>query len=111
MSDFSTMSDLDKNRALAEWLEWQLRQVKNRIRELEVKEQQEQRARERARAEMSWKIQPRRGGMAAMLHRGGCATYSEQFGFINREEALIALGEPDIEACPICTPETGLTNG
>ncbi|MCX4681972.1 hypothetical protein OG413_43045 [Streptomyces sp. NBC_01433] len=66
------ISDLDKNRVLAEWLEWQLRQVRSRIRELEVKEQQEERARQRARAEQSWKIQPQRGGMPAMLHRGGC---------------------------------------
>ncbi|MFB6986150.1 hypothetical protein [Streptomyces sp. NPDC056304] len=60
------ISDLDKNRALADWLEWQLRQVRNRIRELEVREQQEARARERARAEQSWKIQPQRAGRPAM---------------------------------------------
>ncbi|WP_392838707.1 DUF6233 domain-containing protein [Streptomyces sp. LN500] len=111
MSDPSQISDLDKNRALVEWLRWQLRQAENRVRELEVAEEQERRRKERARAEMSWKIQPQRGGMQAMLHRGGCTTYSEQFGFINREEAIIALGEPDIESCPICTPETGLTSG
>jgi TolA-binding protein len=102
------MSDLDKNRALVEWLEWQLRQTKNRVRELEVQEEQERRRKERARAEMSWKIQPQRTGESAMLHRGGC-TLSPDYGFINREEAMIALAEPDIEPCQICHPETGLT--
>ncbi|MFD4863187.1 hypothetical protein [Streptomyces atratus] len=66
------MSDLDKNRALVDWLRYQLRQAENRVQELEVKELQEQRARERARAEQSWKIQPKRSGETAMLHRGGC---------------------------------------
>jgi TolA-binding protein len=103
-----SLSDLDKNRALAEWLEYSLRQTRNRIRELEIQEQQEQRRRERARAEQSWKIQPKRTGDTAMLHRGGC-TLCADMGFINREEAIIALAEPDIEACQICHPETGLT--
>ncbi|MFD9605294.1 DUF6233 domain-containing protein [Streptomyces sp. NPDC056441] len=101
-------SDLDKNRALVDWLRYQLRQAENRVRELEVKELQEQRARERARAEQSWKIQPKRSGETAMLHRGGCGLYSAQLGFINRQEAIIALDEPDIEACQICNPQTGL---
>ncbi|MFE5097355.1 DUF6233 domain-containing protein [Streptomyces sp. NPDC056638] len=103
------ISDLDKNRALVDWLRYQLRQAENRVRELEVKELQEQRARERARAERSWKIQPKRSGETAMLHRGGCSLYSAQLGFINRQEAIIALDEPDIEACQICNPQTGLT--
>ncbi|MFE7403205.1 DUF6233 domain-containing protein [Streptomyces sp. NPDC057557] len=103
------ISDLDKNRALVDWLRYQLRQAENRVRELEVKELQEQRVRERARAEQSWKIQPKRSGETAMLHRGGCSLYSTQLGFINRQEAIIALDEPDIEACQICNPQTGLT--
>ncbi|MFE2936905.1 DUF6233 domain-containing protein [Streptomyces sp. NPDC059278] len=108
MSVPGAISDLDKNRALAEWLEWQLRQVRGRIRELEIKEQQEARDRERARAERSWKIQPQRGGSTALLHRGGCSLYSARFGFISREDAVIALAEPGIEPCQICNPQTGL---
>ncbi|MFE7402529.1 DUF6233 domain-containing protein [Streptomyces sp. NPDC057557] len=104
------MSDLDKNRALVDWLRYQLRQAENRVRELEVKELQEQRARERARAEQSWKSQPKRSGETAM-HRGGCGLYSAQLGFINRQEAIIAMNEPDIEACQIYKPETGLVDG
>ncbi|MFF2902918.1 DUF6233 domain-containing protein, partial [Streptomyces sp. NPDC057966] len=91
------ISDLDKNQALEQWLEWQLRQVRGRIRELQAKEQQEARAQERARAEQSWKIQPQRSGSTALLHRGGCSLYSARFGFISREDALIALAEPGIE--------------
>ncbi|MET7497992.1 DUF6233 domain-containing protein [Streptomyces sp900116325] len=80
----------------------------SRIRELEIQEQQEQRRQERARAEQSWKIEPKRTGDTAMLHRGGC-TLCADMGFINREEAIIVLAEPHIEACQVCTPQTGLT--
>ncbi|MEU9321715.1 DUF6233 domain-containing protein [Streptomyces sp. NPDC048295] len=99
--------DLDKNRALEQWLEWwQLRQVRGRIRELEIRERQE--GRERARAEQSRKIQPQRSGRTALLHRGGCGLYNAALGFLDREEALIALAEPDIEPCEVCRPEAGL---
>jgi hypothetical protein len=103
-------SDLEKNRILLDWLRWQVGATERRIRELEVQEAQERARRERARAEMSWKIQPQRSSQVALLHRGGCATYKDQVGFINREEALIALAEPDIEPCEVCRPETGLTS-
>ena len=109
MSDPGGMTPLDKNRAVAEWLEYQLRQVKSRIRELEVAEEQERRRVELARAGMRWKIQPQRSNSAALVHRGDCSLYPADGGFISREDALIALAEPDIEACPICRPDTGLT--
>lgn len=102
---------LEKNRALAEWLEYQLRQVRGRIRELEVQEEQARRRREQARAEMSWKIQPQRSNATALLHRGNCALFnSGGGGFINREDAMVALAEPDIQPCEICRPETGLAS-
>ncbi|MEU5660125.1 DUF6233 domain-containing protein [Streptomyces sp. NPDC047737] len=102
---------LEKNRALEEWLEFQLRQVRGRIRELEVQEEQERRRRAVAYAEQRWKIQPQRSNAQALLHRGNCTLFeSGGGGFINREEAMIALAEPDIHPCEICRPDTGLTS-
>lgn len=108
MSEHGSISRLDKLRALAEWLDWQLGQTRNKIRELEIQEQQDKRRREQARAGQSWKIQPQRSSASALLHRGNCTLYKNGFGFISREEALIALAEPDVEACQICNPQTGL---
>ncbi|WP_329043005.1 DUF6233 domain-containing protein [Streptomyces sp. NBC_00178] len=102
------ISDLEKNRALLEWLRWQVGLTERRVRELEIQEAQEQERRERARAEMSFKIQPQRSSSAALLHRGGCATYPDQIGLISREDATVALADPDIEPCQVCRPQTGL---
>ncbi|MFG2540626.1 DUF6233 domain-containing protein [Streptomyces sp. NPDC048511] len=102
-------TQLEKNRALAEWLEYQLRQVRGRIRELEVQEEQERRRREAAYAAQRWKIQPQRSSSVALVHRGDCSLYQVEGGYISREDAMVALAEPDIEACEICRPDTGLT--
>ncbi|MDF9874677.1 DUF6233 domain-containing protein [Streptomyces sp. NPDC001110] len=69
---------------------------------------QEQARRERARAEMAFKIQPQRSSSTALLHRGGCSTYPDQVGLISREGAMVALAEPGIEPCEVCRPQTGL---
>ncbi|MGP3749901.1 DUF6233 domain-containing protein [Streptomyces sp. IBSNAI001] len=103
-----TISDLEKNRVLLDWLRWQVGQTERRIRELEIQEAQERGRQERARSGMLWKIQPQRSSSVALLHRGGCATYLDRVGLISREDALVALAEPDIEPCQICRPDTGL---
>ncbi|MGW1817321.1 DUF6233 domain-containing protein [Streptomyces sp. NPDC002125] len=108
MPDSSGISRLEKWRATREYLAWQLRCADQKVRELEAQEQQEKKRREQARAEQSWKIQPQRSSVNALLHRGNCTLYKNDFGFIIREEAVIALAEPDIEACQICNPQTGL---
>ncbi|WP_239476263.1 DUF6233 domain-containing protein [Streptomyces sp. CS090A] len=102
---------LEKNRALEEWLRYQLGQVQARIRELEVQEAEERRRRQQAYAGLHWKIQPQRSNEAALLHRGDCGTYPVQGGFIGRDDAVIALSMPEVEPCPICRPETGLAQG
>ncbi|MFJ3704031.1 MULTISPECIES: DUF6233 domain-containing protein [Streptomyces] len=102
------ISRLEKWRATREYLAWQLRHADHRIRELEALEQRERHLRERARAERSWKIQPQRSSSSALLHRGNCTLYRNDSGFISRDEAIIALAEPDIEPCQICNPQTGL---
>ncbi|MFI6896697.1 hypothetical protein ACIBM4_21560 [Streptomyces sp. NPDC050256] len=71
-----TIGDLEKNRVLLDWLRWQVGQTERRIRELEMHESQDRERRERA--EMSWKVQPRRSSSVALLHRGGSATYPDQ---------------------------------
>ncbi|MEF9915715.1 DUF6233 domain-containing protein [Streptomyces sp. P5-A9] len=99
---------LEKNRALLEWLEYQVGQVKNRIRELEIQEDQERRRRAAAHAAQRWKIQPQRSNATALLHRGDCTLYPTDAGYISREDAMVALAEPDIQPCEICRPDTGL---
>ncbi|MFC8230725.1 DUF6233 domain-containing protein [Streptomyces sp. NPDC057287] len=32
-------------------------------------------------------------------------------GLISREDAMVALAEPDIEPCEVCRPDAGLTRG
>ncbi|MFF4338131.1 DUF6233 domain-containing protein [[Kitasatospora] papulosa] len=103
-------TDLEKNRILLDWLRWQVGATERRIRELEVQEAQERARREAAHAALRWKIQPQRSNATALLHRGDCTLYAMDGGFINREEAMIALAEPDIEPCEICRPDTGLTS-
>ncbi|MFG2676994.1 DUF6233 domain-containing protein [Streptomyces sp. NPDC048445] len=103
------VSDLDKNRALAAWLEYQLRQVKNRVRELEAAAEQE--ARVRARGSASWVIQPQHADRPAVLHRGDCALATGKQVPIGRVEARVALGESYIVTCETCRPETGLADG
>ncbi|MFE7394793.1 DUF6233 domain-containing protein [Streptomyces sp. NPDC057582] len=129
MSDPGSVSRLDKLRALEEWLDWQLRQTRGRIRELEAQErqghqQQEQRAREK-RVQGKPRVEETRskerrsrtpdwgiddigvGTLQSEVHRGDCFAAGKRLRAISREQALAALagGAP---ACEVCRPDTAL---
>jgi hypothetical protein len=110
MSDLSPSERLAKLAALEEWLDWQLMDTRRKKREAEQAVEDERRRRERAHAELNFKIEPKRAGRDAKLHRGGCNLYRHEMGYITRDDALIALedeGTP-IEACAICNPMSAL---
>ncbi|MFI8792646.1 DUF6233 domain-containing protein [Streptomyces sp. NPDC055105] len=110
MSDLPPSERLAKLAALEEWLEWQLMDTRRRKREAEQAVEEDRRRRERAHAELNFKIEPQRAGRDAKLHRGGCNLYKNQMGFIGRDDALIALeiDDPPIEPCAICNPRSAL---
>lgn len=91
--------------------EQHLAQINRWIVEEEQREAEAERRQERAHAERRWKIEPQHGDRPALLHRGGCTRFETQVGYLDREEALIALAEPDIQPCEVCQPETGLRQG
>lgn len=45
-----------------------------------------------------------------MLNRGDCAVYPVVGGFIDRDDALIALEVPEVEPCRVWRLENGLTH-
>ncbi|WP_234391830.1 DUF6233 domain-containing protein [Streptomyces sp. CB02613] len=100
---------LEKNRAVVQWLEYQLRQAKKRVQQLEAEEARERGRREQAHAGLRWKLQPEQSDAPALLHRGDCAAYPGGGGYISRDDALIALEMPEVEPCRVCRPEKGLT--
>ncbi|MFF8918442.1 DUF6233 domain-containing protein [Streptomyces sp. NPDC015032] len=110
MPGLEAISDLDKNRVLEQWLEWQLRQVRTRIRSLESQEAERLRQAEQVHAEPSWKVHPKRGDAPPVLHRGDCAVYPRPGQRLNRTEARLATREPYMVMCEICTPEADFTD-
>ncbi|WP_331760812.1 DUF6233 domain-containing protein [Streptomyces sp. NBC_01238] len=110
MSDPSQISRLDKLRVTREYLAYQVQRMDQAIRDLEAAASQERRRAEQARADLGWKIQPKRGEAPPVLHRGGCAVFGAKDGHrLNRTEARLAVThETYIVKCEICSPETGL---
>lgn len=108
MNDLTPEQRLEKHRAVRDWLGWQYRQAQKTVNDLERQITADRHRAEKARRERSWKVQPERAGRPAMLHRGGCSLFKTELGYLNREEAVIALEEEGLEACEVCRPEVDL---
>ncbi|MFD5428272.1 DUF6233 domain-containing protein [Streptomyces sp. NPDC127084] len=108
MPDLTAAERLLRQRALRDWLTYQLRQTEGAIRRLEAEEAEERRREEKTRTAQLWKLQPGRvSGMEPMLHRADCSLYKTQLGYLDHEHVLVALEEfPELEICSVCDPPT-----
>jgi hypothetical protein len=106
------ISPLAANRAVEAHLEWQLRQVRRRIQQLEQEAAEAQR-REGASRAAGYTLQPKgaTGSMEyAILHRGDCPLGATAKP-IPLRQAELALGEDYIRFCEVCDPRAALTAG
>ena len=111
MSDLTPAERLAKLRALEEWLAWQLADTRRKIRQVEADEEQARRRAARAWAEARFKLEPVRGEeRRSVLHRGGCGMWKGDHGFLDRQEALLALEDESmaVEECQVCNPGPAL---
>ncbi|MFJ1680898.1 DUF6233 domain-containing protein [Streptomyces sp. NPDC088251] len=122
MVDPGSISRLDKLRALEVWLDWQLRQTRARIQDIEARERQGQQALrgEEPREQGGRQAEERRpltpdwgisdvalGSPTAEVHRGDCWAAGRQLRAATLEQALSALAD-GVPACEVCRPETVL---
>ena len=109
MNDMPPEERLAKLKALEEWLDYQLRSTRAKIRTVEAEAERTRKAAARAWAEQRWKLEPARN-RRTVLHRGGCGIWKGETGFVTHEEALLALEDESlaVEMCTVCNPESGL---
>ncbi|MEV8457703.1 DUF6233 domain-containing protein [Streptomyces sp. NPDC052095] len=125
MSAPGPASRLDKLKTLEKWLDWQLRQTRSRIRELEAQERKGRREqapgnvegqrKQAPRAEEQQGLPPRPQASAwavtdgartpqAEVHRGDCWAMGKQLRPVSREEAMAALAD-GVAPCDVCRPD------
>ncbi|MFF5894366.1 DUF6233 domain-containing protein [Streptomyces argenteolus] len=106
------MSRLDRLRIVREWQAYQLGRTDRTIAELEQREAAAARAaRTLPPPEPSWKLSVLRAGAGARpdaVHTGDCGMGGGSTRPMTREQALRALTEDGIPACPYCRPDRDL---
>ncbi|WP_413759132.1 DUF6233 domain-containing protein [Streptomyces sp. MMBL 11-3] len=110
---FEKVFRLDRLRTVREWLVWQLRRTDDTIAELERQEVVAARAVRTAVASPAsgYRLAVRRAGGAPTpesVHRHDCGMAGKHTRPLERDQALRALTEDGVTACPYCRPDTDL---
>ncbi|WP_328493692.1 DUF6233 domain-containing protein [Streptomyces sp. NBC_00414] len=103
---------LDRLRSVREWLAWQLRRTDDTIAELERQEAATARtARTPPSPTPGWKLAMRRAGgrpSPDAVHTSDCGMAGKNTRPLPREQALRALTQDGVTACPYCRPDNDL---
>jgi hypothetical protein len=110
---YEKASRLEHLRSVRAWLLRQLRRTDDTIAELERQEVAATRAaRTSPPPPRGWKLATRRTGGAKAtpdaVHAGDCGTAGKNTKPLAREQALRAITEDGVTACPYCRPDTDL---
>ncbi|MFI8187076.1 DUF6233 domain-containing protein [Actinacidiphila glaucinigra] len=102
--------DAERLRVIRLYLQLQIDAVDAKIREAEGREPRPaatppKQETSHAKGGIGWRLQhlPKGGALHGVIHRGDCPDVVG--GWLSPRELQIALGMPDIEACPRCHPE------
>lgn len=102
MSDLSPIERLTKLRAVEAWLDWQLRETRRRIEQVE----------QQLQTTGGYVTEPeRKAGQAvgATIHRADCARIQQPTSILTETEARFALAkDPTMHPCVHCRPERAL---
>ncbi|MEU0184743.1 DUF6233 domain-containing protein [Streptomyces sp. NPDC006207] len=103
--------DAERLRVIRLYLQLQIDAVDAKIREVEEREPRPAAAatppkqeKSHAKDGIGWRLQhiPKGGSLHGVIHRGDCP--DAVGGWLSPREVEIALGMPDVEACPRCHP-------
>ncbi|MCX4819686.1 DUF6233 domain-containing protein [Streptomyces sp. NBC_01142] len=103
---------LERLRSVRQWLAWQLRRTDETIAELEKQEAAAARAARTLPPRVpEWRLSMQRAGgrpTPDAVHTSDCGMAGNATRPLTREQALRAITEDGITACPYCRPDTDL---
>lgn len=101
--------DLPRLRTLETWLVYTLDRVRRQIADAERREQERQRGIEARPPAPDWLLEQGPSGRTPVyVHAGGCWSMGKRGRGISREQAIQALTEGGVVACPVCRPDSAL---
>ncbi|MEU6217208.1 DUF6233 domain-containing protein [Streptomyces sp. NPDC047022] len=109
MSESSLPERIEKHRAVAAWLEFQLGQERATIRRLEKEAVEWDRRKAVAWRERRFTVQePRHDEEQYVIHRGGCMNNPGARDYVQAPEVVIMMQGKNVEGCRTCNPMPGL---
>ncbi|WP_327662730.1 MULTISPECIES: hypothetical protein [unclassified Streptomyces] len=109
MPESSLPERIEKHRAVAAWLEYQLGQERATIERLEGEAVEQERRRKVAWKESRFTVQePLHEESPYVIHRGGCTRNPSPLDYYEAPDLVMMMRGKNASPCPTCNPMPGL---